>query len=192
MKVIGIAGSLRERSYNVMALRAAQKLAPAGMEISIADLSGIPLFNQDERARGEPAAVQSLKSRVREADAVLFACPEYNFSIPGVLKNSLDWLSLPPDAPFDEKPVALMGVSAGMLGTSRAQYHLRQVLLFMNTFTVTKPEVFIGDAHAKFNDAGMLIDAATEDYIAGLLTSLKKLVERLARANEHDSSTATS
>ncbi|HEX8046548.1 NADPH-dependent FMN reductase [Rhizobium sp.] len=180
MKVLGIVGSLRQRSYNLMALRAAQRLTPPGMKITIADLSEIPLFNQDDRTHGDdPSAVELLKSQVREADAVLFACPEYNYSIPGVLKNSLDWLSLPPDAPFDGKPVAIMGASAGSLGTSRAQYHLRQVLLFMNTFTVNKPEVFIGSAHAKFDEAGELIDAPTEEFIAGLLLSLQALAKRL-------------
>jgi chromate reductase len=179
MKVLGISGSLRERSYNTMALRAAQKLAPEGVEITIADLRDVPIFNQDVRAHGEPAAVQSLKAQVREADAVLFACPEYNYSIPGVLKNALDWLSLPPDAPFDGKPVAIMGASPGSLGTSRAQYHLRQVLLFLNTFTVSKPEVFIGSAQTKFNENGELVDAATGDHIAGLLLSLQALKVRL-------------
>lgn len=180
MNVLGIAGSLRSHSYNRMALRAAQKLAPAGMDITIADLQGIPLFNPDERAHGEPLAVQRLKAQVREADAVIFACPEYNYSIPGVLKNALDWLSLPPDAPFEGKPVAILGASAGWLGSSRAQYHLRQVLLFMNTFTVSKPEVFIGNAPPKFTEAGELADAATETHIVGLLAALQTLAKRLA------------
>lgn len=179
MKVLGIAGSLRERSYNLMALRAAQKLAPPGMHLTIADLSGIPLFNHDDRAQGEPVTVQRLKAKVREADAVLFACPEYNYSIPGVLKNAIDWLSLPPEPPFDGKPVAIMGASAGALGTSRAQYHLRQVLVFLNTLTVARPEVFIASAHTKFNEAGELVDPSTGDHIAGLLRALQALRERV-------------
>jgi chromate reductase len=180
MKVLAIAGSLRERSYNLMALRAAGKLAPAGMHITIADLRGIPLFDQDLRAQGDPVEVQRLRAQVRAADAVLFATPEYNTSIPGVLKNALDWLSLPPDQPFDGKPVAILGASAGILGTSRAQAHLRQVLTFLNTFAVNKPEVFIATAQNKFDAAGELADGPTADLIAGLLLSLQALHARVA------------
>lgn len=179
MKVLAIAGSLRAHSYNRLVLHAAQQIAPAGMEITIAGLHGIPLFNHDDRLHGDPEAVRTLRAQVRKADAVLIACPEYNYSVPGVLKNALDWLSLPPDAPFDGKPVAILGASAGWLGTSRAQYHLRQVLLFMNTFTVNKPEVFIGSAVAKFDAAGELTDATAMAQIAGLLDALHALTRRL-------------
>jgi chromate reductase len=179
MNVLAIPGSLREGSYNLMALRAAQKLAPAGMQITIASLTGVPLLNQDLRAQGDPDSVEQLRTRVRQADAVLIACPEYNSSIPGVLKNALDWLSLAPNPPFDGKPVAILGASAGWLGTSRVQSHLRQVLHFMNAFTVNKPEVFIGSAQAKFDAAGDLVDGPTADHIAGLLLSLQALRARL-------------
>src|SRR6187402_1164980 len=146
MNVLGISGSLRAASYNSMALRAAQKLAPAGMRIDIADIASIPLYNEDVRTAGEPAAVTALKAQVRAADALLIVTPEYNFSIPGVLKNMLDWMSRPPEPPFDGKPVAIMGASMGPVGTARVQYDLRKVLVFMNTFTVNKPEVFIANA----------------------------------------------
>lgn len=179
MKVIGISGSLRKGSYNTMALRAAQKLAPAGMEISSADISQIPLFNGDVLAAGEPAVVSDLKARLRAADAVLIVTPEYNFSVPGVLKNALDWLSRPPEQPFDGKPVAIMGAAPGQVGTARAQYHLRQMLVFLNAFTVNKPEVFINNCAGKFNEQGELTDEASAKFIGDLLVSLQKLRQRL-------------
>jgi chromate reductase len=162
-----------------MALRAAQKLAPAGMTIEIGDISRIPMYNDDVRAAGEPAEVTALKAQVRAADAVLLVTPEYNFSIPGVLKNTLDWMSRPPEPPFDGKPVAIMGASPGPLGTGRVQYHLRQVLVFMNTFTVNKPEVFIASAAGKFNAQGELTDETTAKFIGELLVSLQNLKTRV-------------
>ncbi|MBI3531003.1 NADPH-dependent FMN reductase [Curvibacter delicatus] len=179
MKVLGISGSLRKGSYNSMALRAAQKLAPAGMEISIADISQIPMYNDDVRAAGEPAAVTALKAQVRAADAVLIVTPEYNFSIPGVLKNTLDWLSRPPEPPFDGKTVAIMGASPGPVGTARVQYHMRQVMVFMNAFVVNKPEVFISNCASKFNEQGELTDETTAKFIGELLVSLQKLKTRV-------------
>ena len=179
MKVLGISGSLRQGSYNSMALRAAQKLAPAGMKLDIADIARIPLYNDDVRAAGEPPAVAALKAQIRAADAVLLVTPEYNFSIPGVLKNTLDWLSRPPEPPFEGKPVAIMGASPGPVGTARVQYDLRKVLGFMNTFTVNKPEVFISFAQNKFNAQGELTDEPTGKFIADLLVSLQTLKQRV-------------
>jgi chromate reductase len=177
--VLGLCGSLRKDSYNGMALRAAQKLAPAGMQVTIADIAPIPLYNEDVRTAGEPAAVTALKAQVRAADAILLVTPEYNFSIPGVLKNTLDWLSRPPEPPFDGKPVAIMGASMGPVGTARMQYDLRKVLVFMNAFTVNKPEVFIAMAQNKFNAQGELTDEATGKFIGDLLVALQKLGERV-------------
>ena len=179
MKVLGISGSLRKGSYNSMALRAAQKLAPAGMEISIADISQVPMYNDDVRAAGEPAAVTALKAQVRAADAVLIVTPEYNFSIPGVLKNTLDWLSRPPEPPFDGKTVAIMGASPGPVGTARVQYHMGQVMVFMNAFVVNKPEVFISNCASKFNEQGELTDETTAKFIGELLVSMQKLKTRV-------------
>jgi len=179
MNVLGISGSLRKGSYNSMALRAAQKLVPEGMKIDIADISAIPMYNDDVRAAGYPDVVQALKDRVRAADAVLFVTPEYNFSIPGVLKNTLDWLSRPPEQPFDGKVVAIMGASPGQVGTARVQYHLRQVLLFMNTFTLVKPEVFINHCATKFSPEGELTDAPTIQVVKDLLVALQKLKQRV-------------
>ena len=179
MKVLGISGSLRKGSYNSMALRAAQKLAPAGMTIEIADISAIPLYNDDVRAAGEPQAVVDLKAQVRAADALLLVSPEYNFSVPGVLKNTLDWMSRPPEPPFEGKVVAIMGASGGPLGTARGQYDLRKILVYMNTFTVNKPEVFIGAAQTKFNVQGELTDETTAKFIGDLLVSLQALKKRV-------------
>ena len=179
MKILGISGSLRKGSYNSMALRAAQKLAPAGTTIDIADISTIPLYNDDVRTAGEPEAVTALKAQVRAADAVLIATPEYNFSIPGVLKNTLDWLSRPPEPPVDGKVVAIMGASPGPVGTARVQYDLRKVLVFMNAFTVNKPEVFISFAQNKFNAQGELTDEATAKFITDLLVAMQSLKKRV-------------
>ncbi len=179
MKVIGISGSLRKGSFNTLALRAAQKLAPAGMEVSVAEIAQIPLYNDDVRAAGEPAAVSALKAQIRAADALLIVTPEYNFSIPGVLKNTLDWLSRPPEPPLDGKVVGLMGASPGQVGTARVQYHLRQVMVFMNAFVVNKPEVFINHCAGKFNEQGELSDEATAKVIVELLGSMQKLMTRV-------------
>jgi len=178
--VLAISGSLRKASTNTMALKAAQALAPDGMTVELADLSQIPLFNGDLQSLGEPEAVVHLKAQIRAADAVLIATPEYNFSIPGVLKNALDWVSRPPEPPFDGKPVAIMGAAPGPLGTARVQYHLRQVLVFMNTFTVNKPEVFISHSGTKFDSEGRLTDEVTAKFIRELLGSLQSLARRVA------------
>lgn len=179
MNVLGISGSLRRGSYNTMALRAAQKLAPAGMTITITDLRPIPMYDEDVRTAGLPAPVQALKDQVRAADAILLVTPEYNFSIPGVLKNAIDWLSRPPEQPFDGKPLAIMGASPGPVGTARVQYHLRQVMSALNAFIVNKPEVFIGNCASKFNEKGELTDETTAKFIGELLASLQKLQARV-------------
>lgn len=179
MKILGICGSLRKASHNAMALRAAQKLAPAGITVEIADISGIPLYNDDVRQAGEPGPVRELKAQVKAADAVLLVSPEYNFSVPGVLKNTLDWMSRPPEPPFDGKVVGIMGASGGPLGTARGQYDLRKILVYMNTFTVNKPEVFIGNAQTKFNAEGELTDEATAKFIVDLLLAMRALKQRV-------------
>jgi chromate reductase len=137
------------------------------------------MYDEDLRAQGEPAAVTQLKAQVREADAVLIVTPEYNFSIPGVLKNALDWASRPPEPPFDDKVVALMGASTGMAGTARVQYDLRKGMVFLNAFVVNKPEVFIREAPSKFDASGALVDEPTRKFIAELLLSTARLAQRL-------------
>jgi chromate reductase, NAD(P)H dehydrogenase (quinone) len=172
LTILGIAGSLRKKSYNRAALRAAQQLAPEGSKIEIFELDGIPVFNQDED-QNPPDKVKQLKARIRAADAILLVTAEYNYSIPGVLKNAIDWASRPyGDSAWKGKPVAVMGASVGAQGTSRAQYHLRQVFVFLDMLPLNNPEVMIGNASQKFDEAGNLIDEDTKKHIRALLESL--------------------
>jgi chromate reductase len=179
IRVVGISGSLRAGSYNSAALRAAVALAPDGMTIETAAIGDLPLYNDDVRAAGYPAAVQRFRDQLSAADAILFVTPEYNYSIPGVLKNAIDWASRPPSQPFDNKPVAIMGASGGVLGTARAQYQLRQMLVFLNAFPLNKPEVMIGAAQSKFDEAGTLTDEPTKEFIRTLLVALASWTARL-------------
>lgn len=178
LNVLGFAGSLRQRSYNRAALAAAVELAPAGMNLSVFDLTPLPLFNQD--LEGDlPAPVASFKQAVEAADALLIVTPEYNYSISGVLKNALDWASRPAGASsFPGKVAAIMGVSGGLLGTARAQYHLRQCLVALDVPVVNRPEVLIGQASQRFDEHGRLTDEPTRQRIAGLLQALAALAGR--------------
>jgi chromate reductase, NAD(P)H dehydrogenase (quinone) len=170
--ILGIAGSLRRASYNRATLRAAQPLVPEGATLEIFELDGIPGFNQDDEAH-PPTKVVELKARVRAADAILFVTPEYNYSVPGVLKNAIDWASRPyGDNAWNGKPVAVMGASVGMLGTARAQYHLRQVFVFLNMYPINQPEVMIAQAAERFDAAGSLLDTHAQDLIRQLLRHL--------------------
>jgi chromate reductase, NAD(P)H dehydrogenase (quinone) len=181
MKVIGISGSLRQGSFNTAALRAAQGLAPEGMTIERAEIGDLPLYNDDIRAAGFPPPAERLRAQIAEADAVLLVTPEYNYSVSGVLKNAIDWASRPPSQPFEGKPVAIMGASPGLFGTARAQYHLRQMLIFLNAFPVNRPEVMIGQAQTKFDADGNLTDEPTREFIRKLLVALRDWTERLKR-----------
>ena len=182
LNVLGLCGSLRQASYNMAALRAAQALAPgAGMQIDIADISDLPPYNEDVYAQGFPAPVERLRNQIRAADALLFVTPEYNYSMPGVLKNAIDWASRPPEQPFAGKPAAIMGASPGALGSARAQYHLRQTLVFLDVHPLNKPEVMIGSAHERFDAQGQLIHEPTREYIGKLLAALAAWTQRLAR-----------
>jgi chromate reductase, NAD(P)H dehydrogenase (quinone) len=179
LKVLGISGSLRKSSYNTAALRVAQTLAPDGVRIEIFDLAPLPLYNEDVKAAGFPPVVQELRDKIKAADALLFATPEYNYSMSGVLKNAIDWASRPPDQPFNEKPVAIMGASPSALGTGRAQYHLRQSCVFLNMHVLNKPEVMIAAAQTRFNDKGELTDEATRGLIRDLVVNLAAWTRRL-------------
>ena len=179
MNVLGLSGSLRQGSYNTLALRAAQKVAPEGVTLQLAELGDIPMYNDDLAKLGLPAAVARLKDQIAAADAVLIATPEYNYSVPGMLKNAIDWISRPPEPPLNGKAVAILGASPGMLGTVRAQYHLRQILVFLNTFTLNKPEVFIGAAHTKFNSEGELTDEVTKKMLHDQLVALQALWKKV-------------
>jgi chromate reductase len=177
--ILGIAGSLRRQSYNRSALRAAQQLVPAGATLDIFELDGIPGFNQDDE-QNPPAKVVELKKRVRAADAILFVTPEYNYSVPGVLKNAIDWASRPyGDSAWNGKPAAIMGASIGNIATARAQYHLRQMFVFLNILAINQPEVMIGNAAERFDENGNLTDEATKDYIRKLLQNLVAWTQRI-------------
>lgn len=179
MKILGIPGSLRKQSYNLNALRAAQKLVPSGVTLDIFELHGIPAFNQDEDAT-PPARVTELKAAIRAADALLFATPEYNYSVPGVLKNAIDWASRPyGDNAWTGKPAAIMGASIGQFGTARAQYHLRQIAVFLNLHVLNQPEVMIGNAAQRFDAEGNLTDEKSREFIASQLKALVAWAEKL-------------
>lgn len=181
LRVLGFAGSLRQGSYNKMALRAAIELAPAGMTIETFDLAPIEPYNEDVKQRGFPPPVQEFREKIRAADALLIVTPEYNRSLPGVLKNAIDWASRPPDQPFNGKPAAIFGASPGALGTAVAQYDLRRCLGVLNALVINSPSVMIGQAAQKFDAEGRLIDPPTRDFVGKLLTSLADWTRRLAR-----------
>jgi chromate reductase, NAD(P)H dehydrogenase (quinone) len=183
IRVLGFAGSLRKGSFNRGLLRAAAEMLPEGMSLDVYDLSAIPLYNGDVEAAGIPDVVKDFQRRIDEADALLVATPEYNYSMSGVLKNAIDWASRPspvrPAQPFDGKPIAMMGASPGMMGSGRAQYHLRQSCVFLNMLPLNKPEVFVPAAQTKFDAEGRLTDERARTQIRQLLESLAAWVRRL-------------
>ncbi len=184
VRILGIAGSLRRASFNRAALRAAAQLVPRDATLETFELDGIPGFSQDEE-QNPPAKVVELKRRIREADAILIVTPEYNYSIPGVLKNAIDWASRPyGDSAWSGKPAAIMGASIGGIGTARAQYHLRQVFVFLNMFPVNQPEVMIGNAAERFDAEGNLTDERTKQLIRQLLENLRDWTRRIAQPQE--------
>jgi chromate reductase len=159
----------------------ARELVPEDATLDIFELDGIPGFNQDDEMH-PPAKVAELKNRVRAADAILFVTPEYNYSIPGVLKNAIDWASRPyGDSAWEGKPVAVMGASVGTLGTARAQYHLRQSFVFLNMYPLNQPEVMIANATERFDADGNLLDEKAKDLIRQLLRSLVAWTRRLQK-----------
>ena len=171
--IAAFAGSLRQDSFNKAIINTAKKYAPENIEINVLDLNGIPLYNQDEEG-SMPESVRNFKNALKGADAILIATPEYNRSIPGVLKNAIDWASRPyGNNSFDDKPVATIGASGGaIIGTAVAQYHLRQIFSFLNAHPLERPQVFIGGAGEKV-EKGLFIDEDT-------VTLIKDLVEKLA------------
>jgi chromate reductase, NAD(P)H dehydrogenase (quinone) len=180
IKVLGFAGSLRQGSYNKALLRSAADLVSDDMQLEIFDLEGIPPFNQDIE-QNMPDKVKEFKTKIREADAILIATPEYNFSVPGILKNSIDWASRPyGDNPFDGKPVAIMSASPGMLGGANAQFHLRQTCVFLNMYPINKPLVIVTFAQDKFDANGKLLDNNTKKFLGQLLENLAKWTRKLA------------
>jgi chromate reductase len=185
IRILGIAGSLRRKSFNRAALRAAQQVVPQDTVLDVFELDGIPVFSEDEEQQ-PPAKVVEFKKRIREADAILFVTPEYNYSIPGVLKNAIDWASRPyGDSAWTDKPAAIMGASMGTLGTARAQYHLRQVFVFLNVHALNQPEVMIGNAGEHFDVEGNLKNETTKNLIRQLVANLVGWTRGLQKAKEN-------
>ncbi len=180
MNIIGICGSLRQKSINHFALEAAAKAMPAGMTLRILSIKDIPMYNQDVQSAGFPAAVQSLAQDILKADGVLIASPEYNFSYTGVLKNALDWWSRMDPAPFKHKPVAILSATGGPLGGARCQYDLRKVLGGLEALVLQRPEIFIGMAQNKFGADGQLNDEATVKMLETQMQAFQAWIQKLA------------
>ena len=179
--ILGFAGSLRKSSYNKALLLAAVELMPRDAKLEIFDLEGIPPFNQDLETQ-MPEKVKEFKAKIKAANAILIATPEHNYSIPGVLKNAIDWASRPPgDNSFEGKPVAIMSASSGMLGGARAQYHLRQVLVSLNMHAINRPEVIVTFASQKIDENGRVTDETTRKFIRELLGNLVAWTRRLKK-----------
>ncbi len=179
IKIFAFAGSLRKDSFNKSILRAAAGLLPDNAEMEIFDLEGIPFYNQDMDFK-QVARVMEFKAKIKAADAIVIATPEYNYSMPGVLKNAIDWASRPyGDNSFDDKPIGIMGASIGTFATSRAQYHLRQSCVFLNMHPLNKPEVLVGFAQDKLDKDGVLTDEETKKIIAAMLKNLVAFTKRL-------------
>jgi chromate reductase len=183
--ILGIAGSLRQSSFNGFALEAAAELLPEGVTMEIINLQGIPVFNQDDELAPPPAVV-AFKQKILAADAILFATPEYNYSLPGGLKNAIDWASRPyGESAWQGKAAAIMGVSIGNFGTARAQYDLRKILVALDMPVVVQPEVMIGNATERFDKNGRLSDERNRQLIEKLLKALIRL-ENSTRLSKGD------
>ena len=181
ISILGFAGSLRKGSYNKALIRAAQELVPANAVLEIFDLEGIPPYNQDHE-QNPPEKVKAFKQKIQKADAILIATPEYNYSIPGVLKNALDWASRPfGDNSLEGKPAGIMSASMGMLGGSRAQYHMRQIFVFLDMHPLNRPEVIVPAAHEKVDQSGRVTDEKTRQKIKELLEALVNWTRRLQK-----------
>ncbi len=181
LDIVGICGSLRAGSLNRMALNLAAELMPASMRMEVVEWRDVPLFDADLLAKGPPPAVTALAERLRRADGIVIATPEYNYSIPGVLKNTIDWLSRGDDQPFARKPVALLSASPGPLGGARVQYDLRKVLLFVDALVMIKPEIFIAAAATKFDAAGQCTDETTRRFVGKQMAAFETWIAGVSR-----------
>ena len=180
LKILGVCGSLRKASFNMAALRACGELMPAGMTLTIAQIGDLPLFNQDLLDAGAPEAVKRFAAEVAQADGVLIASPEYNFSVTPALKNAIDWVSKLPKQPWQDKPVAIFSCSGGPLGGARVQYDLRRILVQLWGHVLPRPEVFIGAVQTKFDAQGKLTDETTRKFLTDLLAGFKVWIARMA------------
>lgn len=181
LRIAALCGSLRQGSLNRKALALASHSLPEGCEVDMLDIRDIPLFDGDVLARGVPEAVAALTHRIRQCDGLVIATPEYNFSIPGVLKNAIDWVSRGDDQPLNGKPVAILSASPGPLGGARVQYDLRKVMLFVNAMVLIKPEVFIGAAAGKFSASGECTDEPTRSFVAQQMNAFVKWIDEVRR-----------
>ena len=181
LRVLGISGSMRSKSFNLGLLCAAKEIAPKGMTIDIFDIASIPLFDQDLEALGEPEPVAAFKGAICGSNALLIATPEYNYGMPGVLKNAIDWASRPPGkSALADVPVAIMGATPGTGGTARAQLQLRQTLAATRALVLVQQEIFVAGAMQKFDKEGRLVDEDTRKYIGKLLEALAGWTRRLS------------
>jgi chromate reductase, NAD(P)H dehydrogenase (quinone) len=183
LNVLTLCGSLRKGSYNAMVQRALPGLAPEGMTLKPApSFAELPLYNADiQNSTGFPAAVNTLADAIRAADGVIFCTPEYNFGIPGGLKNAIDWVSRLPNQPFAGKPVALQSASPGPLGGGRVQYDMRRAMVFLDAFTLNKPEIFIGGCASKLDEkTGEIKDEATRGLIKQQLAAFAAFIAQVA------------
>ncbi len=179
LNVISICGSLRKGSYNRMVMNALPALAPEGMKITEAPpFSEFPLYNADiQNSTGFPAPVQKLADAIRAADGVIINTPEYNFGVPGGLKNAIDWVSRLQNQPFAGKPVALQSASPGPVGGARVQYDLRRTMVFLDAMTLNKPEIFIGNCAQRIDDkTGKITDEQTVGFIKQQLAAFAKFI----------------
>ncbi|HEY4648375.1 MAG TPA: NAD(P)H-dependent oxidoreductase [Gemmatimonadales bacterium] len=184
-RLVAFAGSLRRGSYNRALIHAATELAPAGMTIETIEIGGLPFYNADLEAKGDPPAVAAFKESLAAADGILIATPEYNDGIPGVLGNAMDWGSrLPGRSPLIGKPVAIMGASPSQIGTARAQHYLRQILGHVHARTLPPPELLVARAHERFDKDLRLTDEGTRKVLRELLVRFTHWIERERRANE--------
>ena len=181
LNIVGLCGSLRAASYNRMLLQLAASLMPPSMKLQEAQWREVPVFDADMLAKGMPASVAGLREQVRKADGLLIVTPEYNFSVPGGLKNLIDWLSRGEDQPFAGKPVAILSASAGPVGGARVQYDLRKVMLFVNAMTLIKPEIFVGNVATKFNAEGQCTDETTRKFVGAQMAAFEAWIGAVKR-----------
>jgi chromate reductase len=182
LDIVGICGSLRAKSFNMAALKAAGELMPAGMKLRIVRIDDLPLYSLDIQDKGWPEGVERLKQDVAKCDAILFASPEYNYSISGSLKNAIDWLSRYKDQPFRWKPGAFLSCTGGPLGGGRSFAELRKILVSLNFMMQPPPDAFIGNSASKFDAEGKLTDEATRKFLVDHMKSLQDWTTRIKRA----------
>jgi chromate reductase len=179
LRILGISGSARKKSFNTALLEAAKELVPPGVALETFDVSGLPLFNQDVEAE-PPGAVSEFKEQIRKADAVLFSTPEHNYSVPALLKNAIEWGNRPEtDNSWDGKPAAIMSASTGPRGGVRAQLHLRQIMVDLNMYPINQPQLLVARAQEKFDSASKLTDEKVRENLRNLLLTLVGWTMRL-------------